>query len=111
MIIGDGIGLGEFAARRERVLRELNGAVGLVFAGEKGAPDSFEPDWSFYYLTGLRDEPGAAVLLDPGAEDPKRRAVLFLKPLNPEVEEWDGLRERISTGLKTQTGFETVLRT
>jgi Xaa-Pro aminopeptidase len=110
MIIGEGIDLSEFAGRRERVLAGLNGAVGLVLAGEKGAPDHFEPDWNFYYLTGIRDEPGAAVLLDPGAEDPKRRAVLFLKPLNPEVDEWDGFRDRIGSALKSGTGFETILR-
>jgi Xaa-Pro aminopeptidase len=111
MIIGEGIKLEEFAARRERVLRELNGAVGLLFAGEKGAPDAFEPDWNFYYLTGLRDEPGAVLLLDPAAEDAKRRAILFLKPLNPEIDEWDGFRDRISGSLKKETGFETVQRT
>jgi Xaa-Pro aminopeptidase len=111
MIIGEGIEISEFVARRERVLKALDGAVGLVFAGESGAPDSFEPDWNFYYLTGIRDEPGAAVLFDPGAEDPKKRAMLFLKPLNPEIEEWDGFRDRISGSLKTGTGFETVMRT
>ncbi len=110
MIIGEGIDLPEFAARRERVLSGLNGAVGLIFAGEKGAPDDFQPDWNFYYLTGIRDEPGAALLLDPGAEDPKRRAILFLKPLNPEIDEWDGFRDRISTALKKDTGFDTVMR-
>jgi Xaa-Pro aminopeptidase len=111
MIIGEGIDVSELEARRARVLDGLGGGVGLVFAGEKGAPDHFEPDWNFYWLTGIRDEPGAVVMLDPGAEDPKRRAILFLKPLNPEVDEWDGFRDRISGPLKKATGFETVMRT
>jgi Xaa-Pro aminopeptidase len=113
MIIGEGIEIAEFVARRERALEALDGAVGLVFAGD-GPPSLsgvWEPDWNFYYLTGIRDEPGAIVLFDPGAEDPRRRTVLFLKPLNPEIEEWDGLRDRLSENLKRRTGFETVQRT
>jgi Xaa-Pro aminopeptidase len=113
MIIGDGIDISEFAARRERVLEVLEGAVGVVFAGtgSSAVTDTFQPDWNFYYLTGLRDESGAAVLLDPGAEDPKRRAVLLLRPLNPEADEWDGYRDRSGTPLKQGTGFQTVMRT
>ncbi len=113
MRIGDGLDLGEFARRRERVLERLRGAVGLVLAGE-GAPPlkgPWEPDWSFYYLTGIRDEPGAAVLLDPASDDPKRRCILFLKPLNPELEDWDGRRERLGEALRARTGFATALRT
>lgn len=112
MLIGDGIELAEFARRRQKVLRALDGAAAVVFAGDGAPPlDGFwQPDWNFYYLTGIRDEIGAALLLDPRAEDPGRRAVLFLRPLNPEAEEWDGLRDRIGTTLKKSTGFETVMR-
>jgi Xaa-Pro aminopeptidase len=113
MIIGDGIAVPEFVSRRERLLKALGGAVGVVFAGtgSSAVTDTFEPDWNFYYLAGIRDESGAAVMFDPRAEDPRRRCILFLRPLNPEVEEWDGYRDRISTGLKERTGFETVMRT
>jgi Xaa-Pro aminopeptidase len=113
MIIGDGIEISEFQSRRERLLKLLDGAVGVVFAGtgSSAVTDSFQPDWNFYYLTGIRDESGAVLLLDPGAEDPKRRAVLFLRPLNPEADEWDGYRDRIGAPLKQGTGFATVLRT
>ncbi|MFN0133320.1 MAG: aminopeptidase P N-terminal domain-containing protein [Phycisphaerales bacterium] len=113
MRIGDGISVREFVARRDRVLKALNGAIGVVFAGD-GPPalsGFWEPDWNFYYLTGIRDEPGAAVLFDPRAEDPLRRCVLFLKPLNPEIEAWDGYRDRISTALKQESGFDSVMRT
>jgi hypothetical protein len=64
----------------------------------------------FEYLTGIKDEGGAAVLFDPGHEDPKKRCILFLRPLNPEMEAWDGYRETIGKSLKDKTGFETVLR-
>jgi Xaa-Pro aminopeptidase len=110
------IELAEYVARRDKVLAALEdagGAVGVVFAGDGAAPLSgfWEPDWNFYYLTGIDDEQGAAVMFDPRAEDPRRRCILFLRPLNPEREEWDGLRDRIGTTLKSRTGFKTVLRT
>ena len=113
MIIGEGIAVSEFVARRDRLLGQLGGAVGLVFAGEQSNTlhGTWQPDSHFYYLTGIRDEPGAAVLLDARAEDPKRRCILFLKPLNPEIEEWDGYRDRVTTALKASTGFETIMRT
>jgi Xaa-Pro aminopeptidase len=103
----------EYRARRERVLKALGKSVGLVLAGE-GAPPLmgfWQPSSHFYYLTGIRDEPGAAVLFDPAHEDPKKRCILFLKPLNPELEAWDGYREEISQSLKERTGFDTVMRT
>lgn len=113
MIIGDGIGISEFVSRRDRLMEDLDGQVGLVFAGDHGVSlhGIWQPDWNFYYLTGIRDEPGAVLLLDPRSEDPRRRTILFLKPLNPELEEWDGYRDRITTSLKSRTGFPSVMRT
>jgi len=102
----------EYAARRNAVLKELKGAVGVVYAGE-GAPPllgRWRPDFNFYYLTGLSTEAGGAVLFNPQAEDPKRRCVLFLRPLNPEVERWDGYRDTIGSGLRGATGFQTIMR-
>src|SRR5690349_1869462 len=113
MIIGDGIDIKEFVSRRETLLDRLGGAIGLVFSGEQSSTihGPWFPDPNFYYLTGIRDEPGAAVLFDPRAEDPRRRCMLFLKPLNPELEEWDGYRDRVSSALRSKTGFESVMRT
>jgi Xaa-Pro aminopeptidase len=113
MVIGEGIGAAEFVQRRQRVLERLDGAAAVVFAGDAAASVTglWQPDWNFYYLTGIRDEPGAAVLFDPANDDPRRRCVLFLKPLNPEIEEWDGYRDRLDRGLKDRTGFETIQRT
>jgi Xaa-Pro aminopeptidase len=113
MQIGDGISITEFTSRRNAVLKALGRSAAVVFAGD-GPPSLhgiWEPDWNFYYLTGIRDEPGAAVLFDPQSEDPKRRAILFLKPRNPEVEAWDGYRDPITTSLKDSTGFATIMRT
>jgi len=36
---------------------------------------------------------------------------LFLKPLDPELEKWDGLREEIASSLKERYGIATIFRT
>lgn len=106
------IPMSEYAARREAVLKSLDGAAAVVFAGDSVSPlhGRFRPDPNFIYLTGIEDEPGAAVLFDPTNEDPKKRIALLLKPLNIEVERWDGYREEIGSKLKEKTGFKTIFR-
>ncbi len=108
-----GISVHEYRERRERILEELGDAVGLVFAGDGAAPlvGQWRADTNFRYLTGIGDEGGAAVLFDPLGEDERRRCILFLRPLNPEMEAWDGYRDPISDELKARYGFETVMRT
>lgn len=103
----------EYAERRQRVLKDLGGSVGIVFSGDGPGPaiGKFKSDASFRYLTGLESELGAAVLFDPTAEDPKRRISLFLRPIDPELDRWDGYREMIGEPLRKRTGFVTVMRT
>jgi Xaa-Pro aminopeptidase len=103
----------EYAERRARVLEALNGSAALVFAGdaEHSIAGKWRPDRHFLYLTGIEGEPGACVLFNPASEDPKRKICLFLRPLNPEMERWDGYRETISTKLKAQYGFDSIFRT
>jgi len=103
----------EYVARRESVLKALKGAAAVVFAGEHAGPEigSWRPNVHFEYLTGIADEPGAAVLFNPGAEDPNKRCILFLKPLNPEMERWDGYRDEINSALRSRLGFAKVFRT
>jgi len=106
------IKLSEYQARRKKVLTGLKGAVGVVFAGE-GAPPllgEWMPDMDFRYLTGLDDEPGAMVFFDASNPDPRRRIVLLLKPVDPEIDVWDGYRDLVSEKLRKKTGFETVMR-
>lgn len=100
----------EYVARRERVLKELNGAAAVVFAGEASGHSPFKADKHFFYLTGIKDEHGAALLFDPSAEDPRRKIILFLRPLNPELERWDGFRDSISSAMRNKHGFATVMR-
>jgi Xaa-Pro aminopeptidase len=111
-LVSSAIALQEFIDRRNRVLKSLKTSAAIVFAGEGNAPllGRWRPDQNFYYLTGINTEPGAAVMFDPTADDPKRRVVLFLRPLNIEVEKWDGYRQQIGPKLKEETGFETVMR-
>lgn len=102
-----------FAQRRERLMKSLDGAIGLVFAGD--GPPPLRGGWrtsdDFYYLTGINQEAGAAVLLDPANPDASRRSILFLRPLNPEADIWDGLRDPISAKLRSEHGFPWVMRT
>lgn len=107
------INVREHQQRRERVLAELKnagGAVAIYVSGD-ASTHGFKPDASFLYLTGIADEAGASVLFDPENPDPKRRCVLFLRPLNPEMEAWDGYRDELGSALRERYGFTQVMRT
>lgn len=105
--------LAEYVQRRERLLKSLGNSAAVVFAGEAGnhLTGRWRPDLHFLYLTGIETETGAAVLFDPSNPNPNRRCVLFLRPLNPEADRWDGFRDEISSDLRASTGFATVMRT
>jgi Xaa-Pro aminopeptidase len=106
------IGAREFASRRARVLKALDGSVGLVLAGDAdpNLHHPYEASAHFRYLTGITDEAGAALLFDPRSPNPARRVQLFLRPLNPEREKWDGFRPEIGTELRARTGIEAIFR-
>ncbi|WP_394795182.1 aminopeptidase P N-terminal domain-containing protein [Armatimonas sp.] len=108
----NGISVAEHAARRERVLEGLSGAAGVVFAGEGGPPllGRWTANKHFIYLTGITNEPGAAVVFDPTAPDPSKRITLLLKSRDPEREHWDGYRDPINQALKEKTGFTSIGR-
>jgi Xaa-Pro aminopeptidase len=107
------IKVSEYQARRRKVSTQLKDSVGVVFAGAGSPPLRGEwfPDMNFRYLTGIDNEPGAAVLFDPKNPNPKRRTILFLQPVNPEMDVWDGYRDHISQELRDRYGFDTVMRT
>ncbi|MHC4991691.1 MAG: aminopeptidase P N-terminal domain-containing protein [Planctomycetota bacterium] len=109
----DRIPLAEHASRRTKTLTSLKGAVGVLFAGDYDVNSElpFRPHPHFEYLTGVVDEPSAVLLLDPGNPVEARRTMLFLAPLNPEREKWDGYRLEISKALRDRTGIESVFRT
>jgi len=103
----------EHAGRRAKLRRALEDAVGVVFAGEHDShlPTPFRPDPTFEYLTGVVDEPGAVLVLDPAAPVAARREMLFLRPLNPELEKWDGYRLEVGKALRDRIGMQAVFRT
>ena len=107
------IPLEEYRARRAKTLRALKGATAVVFSGNPGDanPGRNPPDLNFFYLTGIEDEAAAAVLFDPSNPDPKRRCILFLRPVDPEFDRWDGIRPEIGAALKADSGFDTIMRT
>lgn len=104
------IPLSEYATRRKKLLGAIKKGVGLVFAGESDGHGPFRPHRHFEYLTGVIDEPGAILILD-GAAPAARREVLLLKPRDPEVEAWDGLRLPIASELRQRVGIAAIFRT
>lgn len=108
----DCIPLAEYAARRTKLLASLKGSVGLIFAGSQADPlqDSFRPHPHFEYFTGIVDEPGAILLLDPANKIKSRQTTLLLTTLNREVEKWDGYRLEINKQLREKTGINTIFR-
>ncbi|MDG2053721.1 MAG: Xaa-Pro peptidase family protein [Phycisphaerales bacterium] len=102
----------EMTARRAAVMTALDGSVAVVFASDPSAAHAggFRPHPHFEYLTGIIDEPGALLILDPGSLDPRRRVMLFLQPRNPEAEHWDGYRDPINAAMRTATGIDAIYR-
>src|SRR5210317_1814231 len=83
------------------VLYGANDASGIVKGG-------FVQESSFYYLTGI-SEPGAALILAPGER--RHKETLYLRPRDPEIENWDGRREPLGDALNEALGFDRVART
>ena len=84
-----GFSADDFAARRKRVLAELDGSA-LVLDSRTNAPGGrYRADSELFYLTGVT-EPGAVAVLRPGGEDGD--FVLFVRPRNAEEELWSGER-------------------
>jgi len=98
-----------YRERRERVMRELEGCVAVLAAhGEtSGVTEDYRQDGDFFWLTGL-NESDAWMLLAPRAK--YSRAVLFLRPRDPERERWTGPREPLSPALRERYGVDRVGR-
>ena len=102
----------EYATRRGKVCKALKGAAGMVFAGDEDGhlESTWRPHVHFEYLTGITNESGAVLLLDPTNPVVSRREVLFLRSRDPEKEQWDGLRDSIGSTLRKDLGFATIMR-
>lgn len=92
-----------FARRRKRLLAQLGpdgiailpGAVERMRNRDTHYP--FRQDSDFRYLTGF-DEPDAVLVLAPGHENGP--TILFVRPRDPEREQWDGLRAGVKGAIK-----------
>lgn len=83
-----------YAARRDHFLEAIGPGVAVFFAApvyirNNDVEHAYRQDSDFYYLTGF-DEPESVLVLTN--QHPEHRAVLFVRPLNPEREIWDGPR-------------------
>jgi len=98
-----------YQARREAVLKALDGCVALLAAeGEtNGVTETYRQDGDFYWLTGV-NEPDAWLLLAPRAK--YDRVTLFLRPRDPKHERWTGPREPLSPALRKRHGVDRLLR-
>ena len=84
-----------YAARRARVLEQMEkGSIMVLYSGE-GIPQSmddccpFEANHHFFYLTGLRRENMALVLSRSAQAD---KTILFIEEAMPSMERWTGKR-------------------
>ncbi len=85
----------EVFAQRRKKLMELMGdesiAIWIAPPARRRNADSFyryRPDSDILYLTGLED-PSTAVVIRSDGED---KFILFVRPKNPQVEVWEGVR-------------------
>jgi Xaa-Pro aminopeptidase len=99
-----------FAARRKTLLDAMGQGVMIIpapptFIRNNDVEHEYRQGSDLYYLTGF-DEPDSVLVLS--TEHPEHRAVLFLRPRDPERETWDGPRlgaERAPDALRIDAAF------
>ncbi|MBA2467147.1 MAG: aminopeptidase P N-terminal domain-containing protein [Sphingomonas sp.] len=99
--------------RRRRLMERMKTGVAVLYgppAIDRSATVApiDRPGSDFTYLTGLVDEPGAALLLAPGERT--HREFLFLPNVDPEYDRWEGTRLLLGGELRRRTGFEKISR-
>ncbi len=90
-----------FADRRARFLETIGAGVAVFPAAPVAMRNNdvehpYRQDSDFYYLTGLSEPESVLVLTN---QHPEHRAVLFVRPRNPERERWDGPRAGVDGAL------------
>ncbi|MEY4514604.1 MAG: hypothetical protein RLZZ450_6726 [Pseudomonadota bacterium] len=99
-----------FAARRKALLEAMGKGVVIIaapptFIRNNDVEHDYRQGSDLYYLTGF-DEPDSVLVLS--TEHAEHRAVLFLRPRDPERETWDGPRlgiERAPDALGVDAAF------
>lgn len=99
--------------RRQRLMAQMKGGVAVIYGASR--LDTSSPVAGigrqlsdFAYLTGIVDEPGAALVLAPAERSFKE--YFFLPSRDVENERWEGERLALSEELRARTGFNKVLR-
>jgi Xaa-Pro aminopeptidase len=83
-----------FAARRAAFMEQLGDTIAIIPAGRMQTRNddveyAFRQDSDFYFLTGFA-EPDSIAVFDPAHGSD--RYTLFVRPRDPEMESWNGLR-------------------
>jgi Xaa-Pro aminopeptidase len=102
-----------FRERRRQLMERMKTGVAVLYgpaAIDRSATVApiDRPGSDFMYLTGIVDDPGAALLLAPGERT--HREFLFLPNVDPEYDRWEGTRLLLGGELRRRTGFEKVAR-
>lgn len=102
-----------YRERRARLMAQMKTGAAVVYgpaavdlAATVAPVDRSGSD--FFYLTGIKDQAGAALLLAPGERT--YREFLFLPARNPDIERFDGVQLPIGNEVRRRTGFERVSR-
>jgi Xaa-Pro aminopeptidase len=105
----------EYAARRARLLSQVDGPVVLFgYTGKENTLEflRFQQEENFYYLTGHNEEGAALVLVPdppPGKTYKGPREILFLPGRDARAERWNGPRLAPGDqGIEERTGFSEV---
>ncbi|MEO6360680.1 MAG: Xaa-Pro peptidase family protein [Sphingomicrobium sp.] len=99
--------------RRRRLMDRMKTGMAVVYGartidGSSTVAGVNRQNSDFFYLTGIPDEGGAALILAPGERDYKE--ILFLGIRDPEMERWEGERLSLGQELRNRTGFNKVYR-
>ncbi|HEX4351536.1 MAG TPA: aminopeptidase P N-terminal domain-containing protein, partial [Polyangiales bacterium] len=99
----------EFATRRAQFLKAMGHGVALfastpIAMRNNDVEHEFRQDSDLFYLSGF-DEPESVLLLT--TEHAEHRAVLFVRPRDPERETWDGVRAGVD-GAIAQYGADAA---
>jgi Xaa-Pro aminopeptidase len=104
-----------YRARRAQVMAQLKTGLAVIFGAvppetaDNTLSAPFMQNGDFAWLTGIRDEPGAVLVLAPGEAVVKEW--LLLPSRNVEAERWAAERLPLGSLIEQRTGVQRVLRT
>ncbi len=97
-----------YRARRAHLMSLLKKGVAAVLSAPEKGTEEKEESLDFFYLTGLWDEPDAALMLIP-ENPPDEREQLLLPPARPESDRWSGYRAILpNLAVEQRIGFRHV---